>query len=362
MLCGESLLQRSVNLARIAVGVEALLVAGLASTVSGTTPFPSRSRTLPELLDELAAGSQAETLVLLLDASFPMLSSTSLGTLCERARVEVGRRVALRAGPNDLAALAVVVPLEASCAEMLLLDAPDGELRRVNDKRALVELESLAYRQRADDLLTRGLLVRDPASTRISGALSFGTDVVIEPGCTLEGPVVLGDRVRVGHGCLLRRASIGADTEIRPYTIVEEAEVAEGCFIGPYARLRPGTFVGARGQIGNFVEIKASRLGVSSRINHLSFVGDSTFDERVTIGAGTITCNHDGVRHQRTAIGAGAYVGSGCILVAPLTIGEGATIGAGSTLTSDAPAAKLSLARARQIVIENWPGFEARRK
>ena len=120
--------------------------------------------------------------------------------------------------------------------------------------------------------------------------------------------------------------------------------------------------MGPQGQIGNFVEIKAARLGRHSRINHLSFVGDATFGDDVTIGAGTITCNHDGVRSQPTTVGAGAYVGSGCIIVAPLTIGEGATIGAGSTITKDAPPSKLTLARTRQVVVDGWAGFESRRK
>jgi bifunctional UDP-N-acetylglucosamine pyrophosphorylase/glucosamine-1-phosphate N-acetyltransferase len=168
--------------------------------------------------------------------------------------------------------------------------------------------------------------------------------------------------VRIGASCILTRVTIGDDTEIRPFTMMEDASIGDHGFVGPYARVRPHTAVGPRAQIGNFVELKGARLGRGNRINHLSFVGDATFGDDVTLGAGTITCNHDGVRCQPTAIGAGAYVGSGCVLVAPVTIGEGATIGAGSTITKDAPPSRLTLARTRQVVVESWQGFESRRK
>jgi bifunctional UDP-N-acetylglucosamine pyrophosphorylase/glucosamine-1-phosphate N-acetyltransferase len=170
----------------------------------------------------------------------------------------------------------------------------------------------------------------------------------------IQGRVTLGDNVIVGPYAILSDAAVGDGTRIGPFTLIDGAEIGSGGRVGPYARLRPGTSIGAQAQIGNFVEIKNSLIGPGARINHHAFVGDATLGSNVTLGAGTITCNHDGTGTARTEIGDGAYIGSGTELVAPIIIGAGATIGAGSTITDDAPPRQLTVARARQVSIVGW--------
>jgi bifunctional UDP-N-acetylglucosamine pyrophosphorylase/glucosamine-1-phosphate N-acetyltransferase len=177
-----------------------------------------------------------------------------------------------------------------------------------------------------------------------------------------EGRVVLGDRVRIGPNCMLRNVSLGADTEVRANSVLEEAQAGSRCSIGPFARLRPGTQLADGVHIGNFVEVKNSIVGRGSKANHLTYLGDSDVGAEVNIGAGTITCNYDGVNKSRTTIGDGAFIGSGNMLVAPVAIGANATTGAGSTITRDAPAGKLTLARARQSTIEGWQRPVKRRR
>jgi bifunctional UDP-N-acetylglucosamine pyrophosphorylase/glucosamine-1-phosphate N-acetyltransferase len=184
--------------------------------------------------------------------------------------------------------------------------------------------------------------------------------VEIDIGVIIQGTVVLGERVRIGAHSIVRDSQIGDDTCIHPFSIVEHSSIGKGGFVGPYGRIRPGSAIGDGVQIGNYVEIKTSRIGDGSRINHHSFIGDAVLADHVTIGAGTITCNHDGTGTNQTVIESGAYIGSGCHLVAPLRIGEHATIGAGSTITRDVPAATLTLARTPQTTIENWRGPKKR--
>lgn len=236
------------------------------------------------------------------------------------------------------------------------------ELTRITDKPTLVRLERLHFERRARALLAAGLLIRDPARIDLYGAIEFDDDVEIAPDVTLHGPLVLGRGVRIGAGCIIRDAVIGPGTEIRPLSMVEGARIGERCTIGPYARIRPQTVIEDAVSIGNYVEIKQSNVGRKGRINHLAFVGDAMLEDQVTIGAGVITCNHDGATHQRTVIRAGAYVGSGSQLIAPIEIGAGATIGSGSTVTRDAPAGQLTLARSRQVVVEGWTGPRSRRR
>jgi bifunctional UDP-N-acetylglucosamine pyrophosphorylase / glucosamine-1-phosphate N-acetyltransferase len=205
-------------------------------------------------------------------------------------------------------------------------------------------------------LRQQGVRFLDPRNVYIRGDLVCGTDVEIDINVIFEGSITLEDGVRIGAHGILKDARIGRNTVIKPYTMVEGSNVGADGTIGPYARLRPGTTIGDRSSIGNYVEIKNSRIGAGARINHHSFVGDADLAENVTIGAGTITCNHDGAGSAHTVIERGAYIGSGCKLVAPLRVGEGATIGAGSTITQDVPAGKLTLARSRQTTIENWRG------
>jgi bifunctional UDP-N-acetylglucosamine pyrophosphorylase / glucosamine-1-phosphate N-acetyltransferase len=218
----------------------------------------------------------------------------------------------------------------------------------------IAAVERGELRSRADDAMRAGVRVRDPQNISIRGELRCGTGVEIDLNVIIEGTVNLGDGVKVGANCILINATIGANSRVNPYTMVEDAVIGANALVGPYARVRPGSTIGQSVQIGNFVEIKNSEIGDHSRINHLAFIGDATLGRAVTIGAGTITCNHDGVAVRRTVIGDEAYVGSGCLLVAPVVIGKNATIGAGSTITEDAPPGKLTLARSRQVTVSDW--------
>ncbi|HEU0223953.1 MAG TPA: bifunctional UDP-N-acetylglucosamine diphosphorylase/glucosamine-1-phosphate N-acetyltransferase GlmU [Steroidobacteraceae bacterium] len=229
-----------------------------------------------------------------------------------------------------------------------------GEVLGVNDKVQLAEVEALHRRERATDLMTRGVTIVDPARVDIRGEVSCGRDVVLEVNVILEGKVKLGDRVKVGPGCVLRDCDIGADTEVRAHSILECAVAGQHCIIGPFARLRPGTRLADEVHVGNFVEVKNSEVGEGSKANHLSYVGDTTIGRKVNVGAGTVTCNYDGVHKHRTEIGDGAFIGSGTMLVAPVSVGADATIGAGSTITKPAPGGKLTVERSRQQTIENW--------
>jgi len=229
-----------------------------------------------------------------------------------------------------------------------------GEVLGVNDKLQLAELEALYRRQRAEALMRAGVTVIDPARLDVRGEVTVGRDVQLDVNVVLEGPVHLGDGVHIGPNCVISATRIGAGTEIRPNCVIERAEIGERCQIGPFSRMRPEARLADEVHLGNFVEVKKSDVGRGSKINHLSYVGDSTVGSRVNIGAGTITCNYDGANKWRTEIGDDVFIGSGSMLVAPVKIGDGATIGAGSTITRDAPAKQLTLERGKQQTLEKW--------
>lgn len=199
-----------------------------------------------------------------------------------------------------------------------------------------------------------GATLADPARFDQRGTLVVGRDVFIDVNVVFEGQVVLGDRVRIGPHCVLRDVSIEADTQVYSHCNIDTATVGPRCRIGPHARLRPGASLAADVHVGNFVEVKNTQLAAGAKANHLTYLGDAVVGEGVNVGAGTITCNYDGVNKHRTVIEAGAFIGSGSMLVAPVTIGENATIGAGTTLTKDAPAGQLTLARAKQVTFAGW--------
>lgn len=224
----------------------------------------------------------------------------------------------------------------------------------VNSKQDLATLERIYQRRNADSLLAQGVTLADPARIDVRGELQVGRDVEIDVGGIFEGKVSLADGVRIGAYCVIRDTAIGPGTIIAPYTHMEQAQIDGDCRIGPYARLRPGTELGRETHIGNFVELKNSQVKTGSKINHLSYVGDTSVGAQVNIGAGTITCNYDGANKYRTVIGDHAFIGSNTQLVAPVQVGEGATIGAGSTITQDAPAGALTIARARQVTVAGW--------
>lgn len=228
------------------------------------------------------------------------------------------------------------------------------EVEGVNNKVQLAALERAYQKENALRLMNDGVTLIDPGRIDVRGELIFGKDVTIDVGCIFSGKVVLGDGVRVGAYCVLKDVEIGEETEILPFCHFDGAQVGKEARLGPYSRLRPGTTLADQTHIGNFVEIKKSVVGLGSKVNHLSYIGDTDMGARVNIGAGTITCNYDGVNKFRTTILDDAFIGSDTQLVAPVTVGKGATLGAGTTLTKNAPDGELTIARARQMTIKGW--------
>ena len=251
---------------------------------------------------------------------------------------------------TDIVAMAVAegVPVVATPA------TGETEVLGVNSPLQLADLERRFQRAQAESLMEAGVRLADPARFDVRGTLQCGSDVEIDVNCVFEGRVTLGDGVRIGAHCVLRDAHIEAGAVLHPFTHVEGARVGPGALIGPFARLRPGADLGAEVHIGNFVEVKNSTLAAGAKANHLAYLGDATVGPRVNYGAGSITANYDGANKHRTVIGADVHVGSNCVLVAPVTLGDGATVGGGSTVSQDVPAGKLVVARARQVVIEGW--------
>jgi bifunctional UDP-N-acetylglucosamine pyrophosphorylase / glucosamine-1-phosphate N-acetyltransferase len=215
--------------------------------------------------------------------------------------------------------------------------------------------------QKVLELIAKGTCVQSPEHLHIRGTLNCGTNVKLDINIIIEGDVTLDDDVVIGANSILKDCTIGKGTVINPFSIVENSLIGENCFVGPYGRIRPGVSIEDDVQIGNFVEIKNSNISSKCRINHLAFVGDAHLEEQVTIGAGTITCNHDGIGINRTTIGRGSYIGSGCNLVAPLKVNANAIIAAGSTITEEVSGDVLTIARSRQVKIENWKGPKSKK-
>ena len=228
------------------------------------------------------------------------------------------------------------------------------EVLGVNDRLQLATLEAACRARHARALMLAGVTVIDAARIELRGSIECGMEVVLDANVVLEGPVTLGDGVRVGANTVISNARIGAGTNIKPNCVIEDAEIGAHCEIGPFARIRPGSVLGEGAHVGNFVELKNTRLGRGAKANHLTYLGDTVVGERVNVGAGTVTCNYDGANKSVTEIGDGAFIGSGSMLVAPVRIGAGATIGAGSTITQDAPDGELTVARARQKTVPGW--------
>ncbi len=235
-----------------------------------------------------------------------------------------------------------------------LIAASEPEVLGVNDRLQLAQLEGVLRRQRAEVAMRAGATLADPARFDQRGELTLGRDVFIDVNVVFEGRVVLADRVRIGPNCLLRDVTVGADTQVLSNSVLDQAEVGAGCVLGPFARLRPGTKLAADVHVGNFVEVKNSQIGQGSKANHLTYLGDASVGAGVNVGAGTITCNYDGANKSRTVIEDGVFIGSGNMLVAPVTLGAHSTTGAGSTISKDAPPGKLTLARAKQVTLEGW--------
>ncbi|MHC6647101.1 bifunctional UDP-N-acetylglucosamine diphosphorylase/glucosamine-1-phosphate N-acetyltransferase GlmU [Alteromonas sp. HB246098] len=229
------------------------------------------------------------------------------------------------------------------------------EVEGVNNRLQLANLERALQHRQADELMTKGVTLLDPARFDLRGQLETGNDVIIDVNVIIEGKVTIGSNVTIGANCILRNCTIADNAVIEANSIVEEASVGEACTVGPYARLRPGAVMQKNAKVGNFVEMKKATLGEGAKANHLTYLGDAEVGAKANIGAGTITCNYDGVNKSKTVIGENAFIGSNSSLVAPVNIGNGATVGAGSVITSTVDDNALAVARGKQRNIQNWP-------
>jgi bifunctional UDP-N-acetylglucosamine pyrophosphorylase/glucosamine-1-phosphate N-acetyltransferase len=258
---------------------------------------------------------------------------------------------------TDVVGLAVnaniaVNGLKASCAE---------EVAGINDRSQLAELERYYQHECAQRLMRAGVTVADPTRLDVRGEVLAGIDCFIDVNVVLEGRVVLGEGVVVGPGVVIRDSELGDGVRVEAHTVVEGALVAADCSLGPFARIRPGTELGAGVKIGNFVETKNAVIGAGSKAGHLAYLGDATVGDDCNVGAGTITCNYDGVDKHQTTVGNGVFVGTNSTLVAPVTIEEGAYIGAGSTITTKVAKGDLAVGRGRQRNIQGWVRPEQRK-
>jgi bifunctional UDP-N-acetylglucosamine pyrophosphorylase/glucosamine-1-phosphate N-acetyltransferase len=229
-----------------------------------------------------------------------------------------------------------------------------AEVLGINDRAQLAGLETALRARITSELMAAGVTLVDPARIDVRGRLDCGRDVLIDVNAVFEGVVELGDEVSIGPNVLIRDSRLGPGCVVHANSVIEGADVGPGCELGPFARLRPGAELAEGVKIGNFVELKKSRVGVGSKVNHLSYVGDAEIGTRVNVGAGTITCNYDGANKHRTVIGDDAFIGSNTALVAPVEVGAGATIGAGSTISKDAPGGELTVARGKQVTVRGW--------
>jgi bifunctional UDP-N-acetylglucosamine pyrophosphorylase / glucosamine-1-phosphate N-acetyltransferase len=251
---------------------------------------------------------------------------------------------------TDILALAVKENLDVVTHS----PAKPWETTGVNSRDQLAALERIYQRDIAERLMEQGVTITDPARIDVRGALTCAQDVAIDINCVFEGAVSLAANVKIGAHCILRDCAIATNAEILPYSFIDGATIGEGARIGPYARIRPGTTLASDVHIGNFVEVKASDIGVGSKANHLSYIGDTTVGRNVNIGAGTITCNYDGANKHRTVIEDNVHVGSDVQLVAPVTVREGTTIAAGATVWKDTTANELTLNPKTQISRAAW--------
>jgi bifunctional UDP-N-acetylglucosamine pyrophosphorylase/glucosamine-1-phosphate N-acetyltransferase len=232
--------------------------------------------------------------------------------------------------------------------------ATETEVMGINDKKQLAQAERALQARLVDELMAQGVGFADPARVDIRGKLKCGKDVFIDVNAVFEGDVELGDDVTIESNNLVRNSNLGAGTLVHPNCHIEGATTGANCEIGPFARMRPGAVLADRVKLGNFVEVKKSHIADGSKVNHLTYIGDTEIGTGVNVGAGTITCNYDGVNKFTTIIGNDAFIGSGVMLVAPVKVGAGATIGAGSTITREVPDNELAIERSRQKIVPGW--------
>jgi bifunctional UDP-N-acetylglucosamine pyrophosphorylase/glucosamine-1-phosphate N-acetyltransferase len=248
----------------------------------------------------------------------------------------------------------VGIAVEAGDTVNAVACADPEEVNGVNNQQQLAAVEAIYRARQVEALMDHGVKIYDPKRIDIRGIVEAGRDVEIDVNCVFEGVVTLGDNVRIGANCVIRNTSIAADSQILPMTWIDEAVVGRHVSIGPFARIRSGSELEDEARIGNFVETKKSQIGQRSKVNHLSYIGDTEMGSDVNIGAGTITCNYDGANKSTTVIEDGVFIGSDTQLVAPVRVERNATIGAGSTITRTAPADKLTISRAKQVTIGSW--------
>ncbi len=228
------------------------------------------------------------------------------------------------------------------------------QIQGVNDKKQLATLERHYQRRQANQLLAKGVMVMDPERLDIRGQLETGNDVILDINVIIEGHVQLGNNTKVGANTVLRNVKVGDNVEIKENCVIEDSVIENNCTVGPFARLRPETHLQDNARVGNFVEVKKTTIGYGSKVNHLTYLGDTNVGKHVNVGAGTITCNYDGINKFKTDIKDYAFIGSNTELVAPVTIGYKATVGAGSTITKDIPDNQLAISRAKQTTISGW--------
>ncbi|MCK5920060.1 MAG: bifunctional UDP-N-acetylglucosamine diphosphorylase/glucosamine-1-phosphate N-acetyltransferase GlmU, partial [Methylococcales bacterium] len=251
---------------------------------------------------------------------------------------------------TDLVALAVSEGLNIAtecCSD-------PAQVEGVNDRKQLAYVERVYQQQQADLLMTQGVTLYDPARLDVRGNVTVGEDITIDVNVILAGNVSIGNNISIGANCVITDAVIGDNTVILPNCVLEDCTVGESCTIGPYARLRPATVLADGAKLGNFVETKNANIGAGSKVNHLSYIGDTEMGAGVNIGAGTITCNYDGANKHRTVIEDNVFIGSDSQLIAPITIGKGATVAAGTTVRKDAPAGALTLSKSDQRSLAGW--------
>jgi bifunctional UDP-N-acetylglucosamine pyrophosphorylase/glucosamine-1-phosphate N-acetyltransferase len=237
-----------------------------------------------------------------------------------------------------------------------------AEALGVNDRRQLATVAAIQRRRILDRLMESGVTIIDPAATYIEDEVTIGPDTIVYPQVVIEGPSTIGGECVVQSGCQVRSSRLGDRVLLKPYCVLTEATVEDDAELGPFCHLRPLAMIGPRARIGNFVEVKKSRIGRGSKAPHLAYIGDATVGDGVNVGAGTITCNYDGVAKHETRIGDGVFVGSNSTLVAPLTVGDGAYVGAGSTITRDVAPGSLALGRGQQVEKAGWAERKARER
>jgi len=251
---------------------------------------------------------------------------------------------------TDVTSLAV----EDGCEVLTCAPRHVIEVEGVNNKMQLARLERAYQRHRADQFMEQGVTLIDPGRFDVRGTLEIGRDVIIDVNTIFEGRVTIGNNVHIGANAIIKDTHIGDGSQILPNSIVDGAHIGKNCVIGPFARIRPDTEIADSVRIGNFVEVKKSNIAAHSKVNHLSYIGDTKMGSKVNVGAGTITCNYDGANKHETVIGDNVFIGSDTQLVAPVFVGEGATIGAGSTITHDVPSHELTLSRSQQKTRKGW--------